>query len=81
MVGLKLTIQRQNKPVSNAIRIRLKAQIHSPVFRNGYWSNFNDGWIRECNNTSDANKPVSTATQTALDLKAIKPATGTGKSN
>lgn len=26
-------------------------------------------------NTSDANKPVSTATQTALDLKAVKPVT------
>jgi hypothetical protein len=30
----------------------------------------NDGWI-VVDNTSDANKPVSLATQTALDLKAF----------
>jgi hypothetical protein len=39
--------------------------------RNGNRCNFGDGWLGNVNNTSDLNKPVSAATQTALDLKAV----------
>ena len=75
-----------NKPVSNATQsaldlkasidavdasLNLKANLFSPTFT-GTVSGITKGMVGlgNADNTSDANKPVSTATQSALNLKA-----------
>ena len=71
-----------NKPVStatqaaldtkgSAVDLALKAPLASPTFT-GTVSGITSGMVGlgNVNNTSDASKPISTATQAALDLKA-----------
>jgi hypothetical protein len=66
-------------------RFNLKANLNSPTFT-GTVSGINKSMVGLGNvdNTSDANKPISSATQTALNLKQntlTNPVTGTGTTN
>jgi archaellum biogenesis protein FlaJ (TadC family) len=63
------------------VRIRLKAQIHSTF--TGTVTGVTSAMVGLGNVTIQVmqTNQFLTATQTALDLKAIKPATGTAKSN
>jgi hypothetical protein len=49
--------------------IRFKAPLNSVLYRNGYRCYSAMVGLGNADNTSDLNKPVSNATQTALDLK------------
>lgn len=70
-VTTKLTLEEANALYATIANLALKAPLASPTFT-GTVSGITKTMVGLSNvdNTSDANKPVSTAQQTALDLKA-----------
>jgi hypothetical protein len=61
---MAIQVMQQTSFYSYSNGFKFKSTLNSPTLQELFLELINDGRFRKCDNTSDANKPVSTAAQT-----------------